>query len=169
MLYEMTVGQRLCRGTADEVMKRILEETIAPTTVIKRDYPPALELIVMKALERRPENRYQSAEDMRHELEEFLDEAGFRTGNRRMALYLREIFPAQAAEARDGIVKPVDPDITSAPHVAPPEDDVEELNFDRRAPLAMRLEAAPTRATTEPQRSPAVPLPASVAPPGASA
>src|SRR5258708_5365299 len=80
ILYEITVGQRLFRGTADEVMKRILEETIAPPTVIKRDYPPAPALIVMKAPERRPEDRYQSAEDIRLELGEVLRAARFRTG-----------------------------------------------------------------------------------------
>jgi serine/threonine protein kinase len=148
ILYEITVGQRLWRGSADEVMRRILEETIPPPTVVKRDYPPALELIVMKALERRPEDRYQSAEHMRHELEEFLDEAGLRTGNRRMALYLREIFPAESAAARDGIVKPIDPESSSARNVVPAEEDGQELNFDRRAPLAMRLEAAPAAPLT---------------------
>ncbi|HEY2901819.1 MAG TPA: serine/threonine-protein kinase [Polyangia bacterium] len=157
ILYEITVGQRLFRGAGEEVMQRILTETIAPPTVVKRDYPPALELIVMKALERRPEDRYQSAEDMRHELEEFLDESGFRTGNRRMALYLREVFPAAAAAARDGIVKPLDLDTPSEPHVASGEEEGQELNFDRRAPLAMRLEAAPT-SPSSPAKTPAAPV-----------
>ena len=39
----------------------------------------------MRALEKRPEDRYQSAEEMRHDLEEFLDESGLRSGNRRVA------------------------------------------------------------------------------------
>ena len=157
ILYEITVGQRLFRGSGEDVMRRIQDETIAPPTVVKRDYPPALELIVMKALERRREDRYQSAEDMRHELEEFLDEAGFRTGNRRMALYLREVFPAEAAAARDGIVKVLDPDVASAPIVATAgEKEAQELNFDRRAALVMRLEAAPAAPAPDTE-SPGVP------------
>ncbi|HVR62262.1 MAG TPA: serine/threonine-protein kinase [Polyangia bacterium] len=158
ILYEITVGQRLFRGTADEVMQRILEETIAPPTVVKHDYPAALELIVMKALERRPEDRYQSAEDMRHDLEEFVHESGFRTGNRRMALYLREIFPAAAAAARDGTVRPADADALSGPNVGTGlgQDEGQELNFDRRAPLAMRLEPAPPAGATARTPAPAV-------------
>jgi serine/threonine protein kinase len=147
ILYEITVGQRLFRGTGEEVMQRILQETIQPPTVVKRDYPPALELIVMRALERRPEDRYQSAEDMRHELEEFLDESGLRTGNRRMSLYLREIFPAESAAARDGMARSAEPSGPIVASESPSEDDGQELNFDRRAPLAMRLEAAPASAT----------------------
>src|SRR4029077_470719 len=92
LLYELTLCQRLYRGPADAVMKRIVNETVAPPTAIKRDYPAALELVVMRALEKRPEDRYQSAEEMRHDLEEFLDESGLRTGNRRLALYMNELF-----------------------------------------------------------------------------
>src|SRR5882672_9903429 len=47
ILYELTLGQRLFRGPAEIVMKRIAEEKIAPPTAVHRDFPPALELIVM--------------------------------------------------------------------------------------------------------------------------
>jgi len=132
ILYELTLCQRLYRGAPAEVMRRILEENIEPPTAIKRDYPPALELIVMRALEKRPEDRYQSAAEMRHELEEFLDDSGMRTGNRRVGLYMNELFPsnliARGAES--------DQDPRSGTPV------LEELDFDRRAPLSMRMEAA---------------------------
>src|SRR5215831_8494726 len=96
ILYEITLGQRLFRGPAEVVMKRILEEKVTPPTAIRRDYPPALELIVMRALEKRPEDRYQSAEEMRVDLEEFLADEGLRTGTRRMGLYMNEIFAPDA-------------------------------------------------------------------------
>src|SRR5882672_7155527 len=100
ILYELALGQRLFRGPAEVVMKRIAAEKVAPPTAVKRDFPPALELIIMRALEKRPQDRYQSAEDMRVDLEEFLADEGLRTGSRRMALYLSEIFaPAKGAEA----------------------------------------------------------------------
>ena len=41
ILYEISLGQRLWRGPADEVMRRIVEEKIAPPTSVRRDYPPA--------------------------------------------------------------------------------------------------------------------------------
>jgi serine/threonine protein kinase len=125
ILYELTLCQRLYRGAPDEVMRRIVDETITPPTALRRDYPPALELIVMRALEKRPEDRFQSAETMRHELEEFLDDSGLRTGNRRVSLYMNELFPSHAGAAE-----------TAA--AAEPE----QLDFDRRAPLSMRMEAA---------------------------
>src|SRR5262245_36890123 len=52
ILYELTLGQRLFRGPPEVVMKRIVEDKVPPPTAIHRDYPPALELIVMRALEK---------------------------------------------------------------------------------------------------------------------
>src|SRR4051794_9320163 len=136
ILYELTLCQRLYRGAPNAVMRRIVDENIPPPTALRRDYPPALELIVMRALEKRPEDRYQSAEEMRHELEEFLDDSGLRTGNRRVGLYMNELFPTAAvAPALDDSR----PNSTTLPE---PAAEMEELDFDRRAPLSMRMAAA---------------------------
>jgi hypothetical protein len=103
-----------------------VNDRIQPPTAIRRDYPPALELIVMRALEKRPQDRYQSADQMRADLEEFLDDSGLRSGNRRMALYMNDLFaPPVGAEAPAASLPP------------------DELDFDRRAPPSMRLEPAP--------------------------
>ena len=116
ILYEVTLGRRLWRGAADEVMKRIVSDPAPLPSTMRKDYPPALEAIVMKALEKRPENRQQSAEEMRHDLEEFLAVGGFRTGARQTALYLRELFPIKAALSDEGVVQPKVPnDSDSAP------------------------------------------------------
>jgi serine/threonine protein kinase len=164
ILYELTLGQRLFRGPADGVMKRIVGEKVAPPTAVRRDFPPALELIVMRALEKRPQDRYQSAEEMRVDLEEFLADDGLRTGSRRMALYMKEIFPGAL---------PSDAPSSAAPAAAPPpgglpldvrvRDDSEELNFDRRAPLSLRFEAAPPEEDQSGSRYPA-PIPRDDAP-----
>ena len=106
ILYETTTARRLWRGQPEDVMRRILSEAIAPPTTIRADYPAALEAIVMKALERRPENRYQAAEEMRHDLEEFIAAVGYRTGSRRVAMLLRELFPIKAALSDEGIIQP---------------------------------------------------------------
>jgi tRNA A-37 threonylcarbamoyl transferase component Bud32 len=92
ILYEITVGRRLWRGPTEVVMDRIVEEAPPPPTYLVRDYPPALELVVLKALEKRPEDRYQTAEDMVADLEAYLLETGERVGNRQIARYLHELF-----------------------------------------------------------------------------
>jgi serine/threonine protein kinase len=161
ILYELTLCQRLYRGAPEAVMRRILDENITPPTAIRRDYPPALELIVMRALEKRPEDRYQSAEAMRHELEEFLDDSGLRTGNRRVSLYMNELFPSAGRS------------VGAVASGAQPDPNTEELDFDRRAPLSMRMEPADDAASTPrpravapaPVRSPLAVTPRPIAPP----
>jgi serine/threonine protein kinase len=159
ILYELTMGQRLFRGPADAVMKRIVEEKVAPPTAVRRDFPAALELIVMRALEKRPDDRYQSAEEMRVDLEEFLADEGLRTGSRRMALYMKEIFPDGPPGSRPPSVPRLDPVAAGGlPLDVRVRDDSEELNFDRRAPLSLRFEAAPPDEDQSGSRYPA-PIP----------
>ena len=147
ILYELTLCQRLYRGAPEVMMRKILDDRVTPPTAITRDYPATLELIVMRALEKRPEDRYQSAEDMRHDLEEFLEESGLKSGNRRMALYMQEVFAPDAATSEVGVEKARAfgdaRGVGSSPGGDTAEDNSEELDLDRRAPLAMRIEVAP--------------------------
>jgi hypothetical protein len=168
ILYELALGQRLYRGPADAVMKRIVEEPIAPPTAVKRDFPPALELIVMRALEKRAEDRYQSAEEMRVDLEEFLADEGLRTGSRRMAAYMKEIFPQEGAAPAPPATTASLGDNGGVPLDVRVRDDSEELNFDRRAPMSLRFEAAPHEDEAAAPRYPA-PIPTDEAPGAARA
>ena len=147
ILYELTLCQRLYRGAPEVVMRKILDDRVTPPTAITRDYPATLELIVMRALEKRPEDRYQSAEDMRHDLEEFLEESGLKSGNRRMALYMQEVFAPNAATSDAGVEKARafgDARTAASSPGGDANDEIsEELDLDRRAPLAMRIEVAP--------------------------
>jgi len=146
ILYELTLCQRLFRGAPELIMRKIVDEMVTPPTAINRDYPPTLELIVMKALEKRPEDRYQSAEEMSHDLEEFLEESGMRSGNRRVSLYIQDLFAPEARTSEAGVAASR---AFSEPRPQPSssgvtrEDNSEELDLDRRAPLAMRIEVAP--------------------------
>ncbi len=146
ILYELTLCQRLYRGAPEVMMRKILDDRVTPPTAITRDYPATLELIVMRALEKRPEDRYQSAEDMRHDLEEFLEESGLKSGNRRMALYMQDVFAPEAATSDAGVEKARAFGDGRTGGSSPGEvfdDNSEELDLDRRAPLAMRIEVAP--------------------------
>ena len=162
VLYEVTVGRRLFRGPPEVVMKRILEEQVPPPTYIRRGYPPALELIIMKALEKKPADRQQSAAELQHELLEFMEETGLKSGPRRLARYMKDLFAAETTSdvsavtnvsgmtagraggkpgpgqgaGGGGAVQPSSPEEKA-------EEEDEDLDFDRRAPLMMRVEARP--------------------------
>ncbi len=65
MLFELTTGKRLFRRETDmATMQAILRHDVPDPESIVPGYPPKLKEILMKALERRPEDRYSSAGEM---------------------------------------------------------------------------------------------------------
>jgi hypothetical protein len=76
VLWESLCGRRLFARDNDlATMRAILEEPVPrPSTFVK--IPPALEVIVMKALARDPAKRFPSAEAMAQALERFTFQAG---------------------------------------------------------------------------------------------
>ncbi|HEX6838461.1 MAG TPA: serine/threonine-protein kinase [Polyangia bacterium] len=94
ILYELTVGKRLFRGRPEQVIRLVLDEPIVKPTELRPDFPPSLEHIILRALERDPARRYQTARDLRTDLMAWLAETGLSHDKRRIAEYLRHIFAA---------------------------------------------------------------------------
>jgi serine/threonine-protein kinase len=73
VLYEASVGERPFHGEdALATLYQLLEQPVIKPSERRPDYPPALEQIVLKALEREPGDRYQSCEEMGRDLEAWL-------------------------------------------------------------------------------------------------
>jgi eukaryotic-like serine/threonine-protein kinase len=73
VLYEATVGQRPFHGgDALSTLYQLLEEPIVPPSARAENYPPELEAIVLKAMERDREARYPSAAEFGRALERWL-------------------------------------------------------------------------------------------------
>ena len=119
VLYEISLGRRLFKGPAQEVVKRLARCDVKPPTFVQRDFPGMLESIIMRALEARPADRYASAYDMADELEEFLRERALRSGPLRIARYLDELAVAVGGERRPELVSERE------------EHDGDALDFDR--------------------------------------
>jgi Tol biopolymer transport system component len=70
VLYEMLTGVRLFkRDTPVQSMNAILTEEPADLEAVKAELPPALNRVVRRCLEKTPENRFQSAQDLAFALE----------------------------------------------------------------------------------------------------
>jgi serine/threonine protein kinase len=71
MLYEMATGERPFKGdTTVSTMTSILRDTPRPITEINPALPRDLALIVRRCLAKNPEQRTQSAKDLRNQLED---------------------------------------------------------------------------------------------------
>ena len=105
VLYEITVGKRLFKGPAADVVKKLIAGQVEPPTFVRRDFPGPLEAIVMRCLEKHPADRYQSAYDLADDLEEVLRELKLHSGPVRIARYLDELAIASGGASRPELVR----------------------------------------------------------------
>ncbi|MGH9125175.1 MAG: Stk1 family PASTA domain-containing Ser/Thr kinase [Acidimicrobiales bacterium] len=77
VLYEMVTGRPPFSGDNPVAIayKHVREEAIAPTQV-NRAVPPSLEAIILQAMAKNPEDRYQSADDFRADLIRYVQGSG---------------------------------------------------------------------------------------------
>jgi serine/threonine protein kinase len=75
VFYEMLTEQKPFLGTSEmSILETVRECRVPPPTTLNPRIPEKLEKVVMKALERDPETRYQDAGEMHHDLERVLHE-----------------------------------------------------------------------------------------------
>lgn len=73
VLYEMLTGGPPFKGdTPLSIAYKHVREEPTPPSSVNADIPAALDAIVMKALAKNPDNRYQTAREMRDDLQRFL-------------------------------------------------------------------------------------------------
>jgi serine/threonine protein kinase len=73
VLFELTTSRRLFRGEHDvETLRLVISGGIPKPTQIDSKYPPELERIVLRALDRNVSTRYQTAAEFEHDLRAYL-------------------------------------------------------------------------------------------------
>ncbi len=122
LLYELTVGQRLFRAASYQDLQRVVNEPIPPPTFARAGYPVDLEILVMRALERTPAERFGSAEEMLEALEEFAHDTGMRLSRLRLARFIGKVLGKSGA-ALEAAQEPREGSVPEAP--------AEDLDFDR--------------------------------------
>jgi len=90
VLYEVTVGRRPFQGEgALSTLYQLLEQNVAAPGEVCPGYPPELSIIVLKALAKDADGRFQTAEDLRVALEGWLANTGSKANEREIAGLLR--------------------------------------------------------------------------------
>jgi eukaryotic-like serine/threonine-protein kinase len=125
VLYEATVGSRPFHGgDALSTLYQLLEEPIVPPSARAENYPPELEAIVLKAMERDREQRYPSAAEFGRALERWLISEKATVTDNDIAVALR----AGLADHIDALHAKIETAITAiesgkADSLPPPEDE----------------------------------------------
>ncbi len=101
VLFEQLTRTRLFPGVEDtQVLGAIAHGTLPRPTERRADLDPTLEVIIMKAMAPRREERFQSAREMQDALEAWLQKNGFSVTTSDIADYLRTLFARRIHDRR---------------------------------------------------------------------
>ncbi|MDF1565998.1 MAG: protein kinase [Deltaproteobacteria bacterium] len=100
ILHEALTGQKVFkRATEAATLRAVLEEPIEHPRKLREDLPEELNRIVMKALARSPLDRWQSAQEMRTALDEFLSSRGSVPAAAQLQAFMQSIVGEARASA----------------------------------------------------------------------
>ena len=107
VLYEWLTGFKLFTGDSDvAILKTISEGKISAPSYFKADIPEAAEAIVMKALEKDRDKRYQSAWEMQYDLDKFLSQYEFSPSNIHLSNFLKQLFADELEAEKEKYAHP---------------------------------------------------------------
>jgi len=93
ILYELLTEQRLFkRENENATLKAVISNKPPPPSSTVQQLPPAIDGIVLKALEKKAEDRYQSAGQLQEELEEFLRAERLQSTSTYLAAFMRKLY-----------------------------------------------------------------------------
>jgi serine/threonine protein kinase len=123
VFYEMVTDHKPFLGSSEvSILETVRECKVPPPSSLNREVPPALERVVMKALERDPERRYQDAAEMYRDLEAVMHEAPPPPTAATLARFMETLYEPQEREATvvDEAHEPEAPPAAASPAPPPP-------------------------------------------------
>src|SRR6185312_11960739 len=104
MLFELTTGRRLFKGQSEfETLKLIVDKEYPRPSEVRPGYPPALERIVMQALAKHREDRYQSARDMQADIEAFVRDERIPVSAVSLTSWMQHLFEDKLAQQKEAL------------------------------------------------------------------
>jgi hypothetical protein len=96
VLYELLTGERLFVGETDfSTLEKVRNVEIVPPSSYNKKIPQELERLILKALARDPEDRYQNAIDLHDDLQSFLYSVGEFFSRKDLAAWMKKSFAAE--------------------------------------------------------------------------
>jgi serine/threonine-protein kinase len=107
VLYELLTGKTPFEGdTPVEIAMKHLSNVPEPPSALRKDVPHDLDMIVMRALAKDPEDRYQNADEMEADLDRVLRGAPVAATTADTATQVMRVPPAAAAETAATMIAP---------------------------------------------------------------
>ncbi len=120
VLYELVTGEMLYReDNVPLLLDKVRKAEIEPPDRRRKDIPKELSAIIMKALRRRADDRFQSAHEMGQALTQFLYKISPSFTAARVAELMSEVFPEEARRVNE----PPPPSLAGEPLPPPKQSD----------------------------------------------
>lgn len=103
VLWELLTGEKLFKGDMMEALRSVMSSSIPAPSTLARDVPYELDHVVLKALARAPEDRYETALAMNKALSDIVRRSGFVLRREDVASRMQEFF----GEARETMARTV--------------------------------------------------------------
>jgi serine/threonine-protein kinase len=101
LLYELCTGKRLFKHESElMILEMITKRSVVPPSQVAPGISQRLEDVIMTALEKPVESRYQTAQDMQIAIEDYLREEDRAATNADIAAYMRTLFEDKIEEKR---------------------------------------------------------------------
>ncbi len=167
VLYEITTLRRAFRGNDDfDTMRRIVNGDLVPPSVAVPGYPRELEAIVLTAMARDPDFRFQSSQEMLEALDAFMVRAKLQGSPSTMARFMTQLFGVRKepwVEGAERLKRPSEPQGGDATEISAQPAELAAAMVAGRQPEADRAHRAATveasELLSERPRSSTVPLP----------
>jgi eukaryotic-like serine/threonine-protein kinase len=111
VLWELLTGEKLFKGDMIETLRSVMSSPIQPPSFVARGIPTELDRIVLKALARLPEHRFETALEMNKALADFVRRSGRVIRRDDVAQRMQEFF----GEARETMARTVQMYMASRP------------------------------------------------------
>mgnify|MGYP001348107372 CR=1 FL=1 len=106
ILYEWITGARMFTGENEmAILKEIVDGHIYRPSYFNENVPEPVEKILMRALEKDREKRYQSAWDMQYDIDTYLASCEFTPSNIHLANFLKQIFDDEIQEEQEQLLR----------------------------------------------------------------
>lgn len=165
VLYELLTGEMLFKGDTDlNTLEKVRDAKVIPPTKFNKEIPKEIENILLKALAKEPQERYQSASEMQNDLETYIHANKTMPGTLNLQNYMHTLFKdemeaeAKALEEEDTIVtahlektmaapvggekKPAAKAVSKRP---PPKKEEEDLSAEQAGRASKKREASPAK------------------------
>ncbi|MFZ9889737.1 MAG: serine/threonine protein kinase, partial [Myxococcota bacterium] len=106
VLYEWVTGYKLFTGENEmAILKSIIDGKIYPPSYFKEDIPEAVEHILMRALEKDRERRYQTAWEMQFDIDTYLAGSEFTPSNIHLSNFLKQLFDDEIEREKEILLR----------------------------------------------------------------